>query len=77
MNYLYGFTSAAFVYWTLSHCFPAEQTLLKASIYDDTDVLVGVQPQVRNQRTADIVLDDSKSQVAVFYADSRAGGRGE
>jgi NCS1 family nucleobase:cation symporter-1 len=39
MNYLYGFTSASFAYWALSHFFPARDSLLDASIYDDPDIL--------------------------------------
>ena len=42
MNYLYGFTSASFVYWSLSHFFPAPNTVLGASIYDDNDIIFGL-----------------------------------
>jgi hypothetical protein len=43
MNYLYGFTSASFVYWSLSYFFPAKETLLEACIYEDVTVIDGVQ----------------------------------
>jgi hypothetical protein len=39
MNYLYGFASASFAYWALSHSFPAQESLLGASIYDDPDMI--------------------------------------
>lgn len=35
MNYLWGLFSAAIVYWSLSHFFPARETLLQESILDD------------------------------------------
>jgi len=35
MNYLWGFTGALLVYWVANYFFPASETLLKASIYDD------------------------------------------
>jgi NCS1 family nucleobase:cation symporter-1 len=73
MNYLYGFISAAFVYWSLSYCFPAEETLLKASIYDDdSDVLDGVQLASSGIRSmTSEVRVGSKSQIAVHYTDTR------
>lgn len=43
MNYLWGFTSAWAVYWLLSYWFPATDTLLQVSIYDDVEVIEGVQ----------------------------------
>lgn len=74
MNYLYGFTSAAFVYWALSYWFPAEETILQASIYDDTDVIDGVHlAQQSGARTTSITRDGSKSQIAVYYTDPIAG----
>jgi hypothetical protein len=42
MNYLYGFASAVFVYWTFSYCFPARESLLEACIYDDPDIIDSV-----------------------------------
>jgi NCS1 family nucleobase:cation symporter-1 len=42
MNYLYGFASAVFVYWALSFCFPARESLLDACIYDDPDIINSV-----------------------------------
>jgi hypothetical protein len=41
MNYLYGFASATFTYWGLSYLFPAHDSLLDASIYEDPDVIDG------------------------------------
>lgn len=43
INYLYGFTSASFLYWALSHFFPATETLLPACIYEDVAVIDGVE----------------------------------
>lgn len=43
MNYLWGFFSAVIVYTSLSLIFPAPQTLLKAPIYEDTEVYDGVE----------------------------------
>lgn len=43
MNYLWGFTSAAFLYWSLSKFFPATETLLEVPIYEDVTVLNGVE----------------------------------
>ncbi|KAH0359579.1 hypothetical protein KCU65_g9871, partial [Aureobasidium melanogenum] len=76
MNYLYGFVSASFVYWSLSYFSPAKSTLLEASVYDDDPaVIVGMQlAESYAQRTTNIVQDGSKSQFAVYYADSRARG---
>ena len=45
MYYLYGFASASFVYWALSRCFPAEETLIPACIYDDVEIVNGVEYQ--------------------------------
>lgn len=41
MNYLYGFASATFTYWGLSYLFPAHDSLLDSSIYEDPDVIDG------------------------------------
>ncbi|KAH0272768.1 uridine permease-like protein Fui1, partial [Aureobasidium melanogenum] len=73
MNYLYGFISASFIYWSLSYFYPAKSTLLEASIYDDdAAIIVGMQlAESYAQRTTSIIQDGSKSQVAVYYADSR------
>lgn len=43
MNYLYGLISAAVIYFTLSHFFPASDTLLEASILDDDHYVDGVE----------------------------------
>lgn len=43
MNYLWGFVSAFVLYWQLSYWFPARETLLSACIYDDDEVIEGVQ----------------------------------
>lgn len=39
MNYLYGFASASFLYWSLSHFFPATETLILEAIYEDETVI--------------------------------------
>jgi hypothetical protein len=73
MNYLYGFISAALVYWSLSYCFPAENTLLEGSIYDDdSDFIDGVQLASSGiQCMTSEVRVGSKSQIAVHYTDTR------
>lgn len=38
MYYLWGFTSAGFVYWALSRIWPAEETILLATVYEDDAV---------------------------------------
>jgi hypothetical protein len=38
MNYLYGCSCAAFLYWLLSRLFPATETLLTSCIYEDEEV---------------------------------------
>jgi NCS1 family nucleobase:cation symporter-1 len=38
INYLYGCSTAAFLYWLLSRLFPTTETLLAACIYEDDDV---------------------------------------
>ncbi|RDW84290.1 allantoin permease [Coleophoma cylindrospora] len=43
INYLWGFTSAAVLYWSLNKVFPATETLLDAPIYEDVLVLNGVE----------------------------------
>jgi NCS1 family nucleobase:cation symporter-1 len=42
MNYLYGFCSAAIVYYVLNRVFPAHETLLEAPIYEDIIIQDGV-----------------------------------
>lgn len=39
MFYFWGYTSAFVVYITLSHFFPAPETHVPATIYEDTDVI--------------------------------------
>jgi NCS1 family nucleobase:cation symporter-1 len=43
MFYLWGFSSAFLVYITLSHFFPAEETLIPATIHEDIEVMNGVE----------------------------------
>jgi hypothetical protein len=50
MNYLYGFASAVFAYWALSHCFPAHDSLLEACIYDDPDIIDSVDYTVKSEQ---------------------------
>jgi NCS1 family nucleobase:cation symporter-1 len=42
MFYLWGFSSAFFVYCSLSYLWPAKDTLIDASIYEDPDIISGV-----------------------------------
>lgn len=41
MFYFWGYTSAFVVYALLSHFFPAQETHIPATIYDDSDVISG------------------------------------
>jgi len=41
MFYFWGYTSAFVVYVVLSYFFPATETQIPATIYDDTDVISG------------------------------------
>ncbi len=41
MFYLWGYTSAFVVYSTLSYFFPAQETIIPATIYDDVDIISG------------------------------------
>jgi len=41
MFYFWGYTSAFVVYAGLSHFFPAEETQIPETIYDDGDVISG------------------------------------
>lgn len=43
MNYLWGFSSAFLLYVVLSKAFPAQETLVGATIWDDADVQEGVE----------------------------------
>lgn len=43
MNYIYGLSSAAVLYFSLSYFFPAQETLLPESIYDDDHIVEGVE----------------------------------
>ena len=41
MFYLWGYSSAFVVYCLLCHFFPAKETIIPATIYDDSDVVSG------------------------------------
>lgn len=41
MFYFWGYTSAFVVYALLSHFFPAPETQIPSTIYDDSDVISG------------------------------------
>ncbi|KAH8667465.1 allantoin permease [Tricladium varicosporioides] len=43
MFYLYGFTSAFVVYCLLSHFFPAQETLISESIFEEVEIIGGVE----------------------------------
>jgi len=55
MNYLYGFASAVFVYWALSYCFPARESLLEACIYDDPDIIDSVDSAEKSEQDSYVV----------------------
>ena len=41
MFYLWGYTSAFLVYSLLCYFFPAQETIIPATIYDDSDIVSG------------------------------------
>ncbi|KAF2168101.1 hypothetical protein M409DRAFT_21546 [Zasmidium cellare ATCC 36951] len=43
INYIYGLVNAAVLYYAVSYFFPAKETLLPESIYDDDQVVEGVE----------------------------------
>lgn len=43
MFYLYGFTSAFFVYSLLSHFYPAAGTIIPATINEEVEVIGGIE----------------------------------
>lgn len=57
LNYLYGFVSSWVVYWSLSHFFPAEETLLQACIYEDLESIDGVEYRNDGVHTPEIVSE--------------------
>lgn len=59
MNYLWGFISAFVLYWQLSYWFPAEETLLAACVYDDGEVIEGVQ--YCKEESDDVVASGAES----------------
>jgi len=66
MNYLYGFASATVVYCGLSYVFPAEETLLAATIHDDRDITYGEGDAQSNEEQAYAVpLDDEKRSATI------------
>ena len=75
MNYLWGFISAFVLYWQLSYWFPAKETLLSACIYDDGEVIEGVQyPSESDNR---VVVGGESSEVSSQSGeeDTSFGGR--
>lgn len=67
MNYLYGFVSAVFVYWALSYCFPAQESLLEACIYEDPDVINSVDFTKKSEQDSnDTVSAGEKGRFATI-----------
>ncbi|KAK6384219.1 hypothetical protein LTR65_009791 [Meristemomyces frigidus] len=61
MNYLYGFTSASFLYWSLSYFWPAKETLLAACIYEDLAIIDGVEYKNDGVHTPQPVVESEVS----------------
>jgi NCS1 family nucleobase:cation symporter-1 len=55
MSYLWGFSSAAVLYVSLNKLFPAEETLLKAPIYEDVSVIDGFSCQSEGVQSPELL----------------------
>jgi NCS1 family nucleobase:cation symporter-1 len=64
MSYIYGLASAATVYFVLSHFFPAHDTLLEESVFDDV-IIVGMEYRQGSDKASD------KEGVTVSIASKR------
>jgi NCS1 family nucleobase:cation symporter-1 len=62
MFYFWGYTSAFIVYAGLSHFFPAPETIIPATIYEDSDVISAGSFQ---EGKAEFDMSDEKKAVAV------------
>lgn len=60
--YIYGFTSAFVVYITLSHFFPARETLIEATIHEDVDVISGIEYKADGVHTTSPGESDSEEK---------------
>ena len=61
MFYIWGFTSAFAAYCLLSHFFPAKETLIPATIHDDTEIVNGVEYKNDGLHTpVEVVESDEK-----------------
>lgn len=59
--YIYGFSSAVFVYWGLNLIFPAEKTIIPATVYEDIVVLDSVEYKNDGVHTPIKVIDEEKN----------------
>ncbi|KAH8689069.1 putative allantoin permease [Talaromyces proteolyticus] len=68
MNYLWGFSSAFFLYCVLSHFFPAKETLVKEAIHGDMPTYEGTATEVAGTETASESTDRKEPyDVVGFY----------
>jgi len=62
MFYLWGFTSAFVLYSLLGKFFPAEETLIPATIHEDADVLSAVEYKYDSSHTPEEVGSGSAAE---------------
>lgn len=70
-NYIWGLVSAAVIYFATSYFFPAKETLLPESIYDDDQIVEGVEydadgEKVPNKEEVEISIEPSKQSRELY-----------
>ena len=50
MFYIWGFTSAFLIYSVLGKLFPARETLIEATIHEDTDMISSVEYKIEGEK---------------------------
>lgn len=71
INYIWGLVSAAIIYYATSYFFPARETLLPESIYDDDQIVEGVEydadgEKVPNKDEVEISVEPSKQSRELY-----------
>jgi NCS1 family nucleobase:cation symporter-1 len=69
MFYLWGFTSAFVLYSALGKFFPAEETLIPATIHEDADVLSAVEYKDDSSHTPEEVGSGSTAEKGMTSTD--------
>ncbi|KAK4504971.1 hypothetical protein PRZ48_002934 [Zasmidium cellare] len=71
INYIYGLVSAAVLYYAVSYFFPAKETLLPESIYDDDQIVEGVEydadgEKIPNKEEVEISVEPRKHSKELY-----------